>query len=84
MIKLFQGPLVAIALLVTAPGSAAAQLTDIPGFDSVLAQVQERLGDNRIIFRKRSRLTQGDMKFYADRVEVHVEPTGWSPPGTSF
>ncbi|RPI55493.1 MAG: LPS-assembly protein LptD [Acidobacteria bacterium] len=73
MIKVFRGSLVAIALLLAAPGSAAAQLTDIPGFDSVLAQVQERLGDNRIIFQEAVELTQGDMKFYADHVEYYVE-----------
>ena len=69
MIKLFRGSLVAITLLLATPRFAAAQLTDIPGFDNVLAQIQERLPDNRILFREAVEMTQGDMRFYADHVE---------------
>ena len=72
MIKLFRGSLVAGVLLLATAQTAAAQLTDIPGFDSVLAQVQERLGDNRIIFQEAVELTQGNMRFYADHVEYFV------------
>ena len=73
MIKLFRGSLVAITLLLATPRFAAAQLTDIPGFDNVLAQIQERLQDNRILFREAVEMTQGDMRFYADHVEYHTE-----------
>ena len=73
MINLFRGTLVAVALFLATPRVAAAQLTDVPGFDSVLAQIQERLGDNRIIFREAVEMEQGNMKFYADLVEYHVE-----------
>jgi LPS-assembly protein len=73
MINLYRGSLVAVALLLAAPGFAAAQITDIPGFDTVLAQIQERLGDNRIIFQEAVEMVQGNMKFYADHVEYHVD-----------
>ena len=73
MIKLFRGSLVAITLLLATPRFAAAQLTDIPGFDNVLAQIQERLQDNRILFREAVEMTQGDMRFYADLVEYHTD-----------
>ena len=73
MIKLFRGSLVAFTLLLATPRFAAAQLTDIPGFDNVLAQIQERLQDNRILFREAVEMTQGDMRFYADHVEYHTE-----------
>ena len=73
MTNLFRGTLVAVALLLATPHFAAAQLTDIPGFDTVLAQIQERLGDNRILFREAVELTQGNMKFYADHVEYFVD-----------
>jgi len=73
MIKLFRGSLAGVVLLLSTPLPAAAQLTDIPGFDSVLAQVQERLGDNRIIFQDAVEMTQGNMRFYADHIEYFVE-----------
>ncbi len=73
MIKLFRGSLVAGVLLLATAQTAAAQLTDIPGFDSVLAQVQERLGDNRIILQEGVELNQGNMRFYADHVEYFLE-----------
>src|SRR5262245_18436705 len=57
-----------IALLAT-PGFVAAQVTDVPGFDKVLAQVQERLTDNRYVLREALQMSQGDMKFYAALVE---------------
>jgi len=73
MINLFRGSLVAVVLLLAVPRFAAAQITDIPGFDTVLAQIQERLGDNRIIFQEAVEMVQGNMKFYADHVEYYVE-----------
>jgi LPS-assembly protein len=73
MIKLFRASLIAVALLVATPRVAAAQLTDVPGFDNVLAQIQERLGDNRILFREAVEMIQGDMRFYADLVEYHID-----------
>jgi LPS-assembly protein len=73
MITLFRGSLVAVALVCATPRLAAAQLTDVPGFDTVLAQIQERLGDNRILFRDAVEMEQGNMKFYADLVEYHVD-----------
>jgi LPS-assembly protein len=73
MITLFRGSLLAVVLLAATPHFAAAQITDIPGFDSVLAQIQERLGDNRILFQEAVEMTQGDMKFYADHIEYYVE-----------
>ena len=73
MITLFRVALIAVALVVATPRFAVAQLTDVPGFDNVLAQIQERLGDNRILFREAVEMTQGNMKFYADFVEYFVE-----------
>ena len=69
MTNLFRGTLAAVALLLATPQWAAAQLTDIPGFDQVLAQIQERLAGNRYLLREAVEMTQGDMKFYADFVE---------------
>ena len=69
MIKFLKGALAAVVVLVVTPSSAAAQITDIPGFDRVLAQIQERLAGNRYLLREAVEMTQGDMKFYADFVE---------------
>jgi LPS-assembly protein len=69
MIKLFRASLIASAVLLAAPRFAAAQITDIPGFEKVLAQVQERLAGNRYLLRESVEMTQGNMKFYADYVE---------------
>jgi LPS-assembly protein len=68
MITSFRHALAAVAVLCAMPHLAAAQVTDIPGFDRVLAEVQERLG-NRYLLRTAVEMTQGDMKFYADNVE---------------
>jgi LPS-assembly protein len=68
MITSVRHALAAVAVLCVMPHLAAAQVTDIPGFDRVLAEVQERLG-NRYILRTAVEMTQGDMKFYADNVE---------------
>ena len=69
MIKFLKGALAAVVVLLVTPGFAAAQITDIPGFDRVLAQIQERLAGNRYLLREAVEMTQGDMKFYADFVE---------------
>jgi LPS-assembly protein len=61
--------LIASAVFLTTSASAAAQITDIPGFDTVLAQIQERLAGNRYLLREAVEMTQGNMKFYADYVE---------------
>ena len=60
---------IVVAVFLAMPGSADAQITDIPGFDTVLAQVQERLAGNKYLLREGVELTQGTMKFYADFVE---------------
>ena len=73
MINLFRGALIAVALLVATPQFAAAQITDIPGFETVLAQIQQSLDGNRIIFREAVEMKQGDMRFYADQVEYYVD-----------
>jgi LPS-assembly protein len=65
----FRNILIAVAALLATPGPAAAQITDIPGFDRVLAQIQERLAGNRYLLSEAVEMTQGDMKFYADHVE---------------
>jgi LPS-assembly protein len=72
MNKLFRGTLIAVALLAATPQHASAQKTDIPGFDSALSQLFERIGD-RVLFREAVELTQGNMKFYADLVEYHID-----------
>jgi LPS-assembly protein len=69
MITFFRGTLAAVTILLAVPQIAAAQITDIPGFDRVLAQIQERLAGNRYLLREAVEMTQGDMKFYADFVE---------------
>jgi LPS-assembly protein len=73
MINLLRGILIAIALLVATPQFALAQLTDIPGFDKVLAQIQQSLDGNRVLFREAVEMTQGDMRFYADYVEYYID-----------
>lgn len=61
---------IAIAICVLAtPIAAAAQTTEIPGFDVVLAQSWERLPGNRYVFKGSFEGTQGTMKFYADEIE---------------
>ncbi len=70
MIKFLRGALIAVAVLVATPQLASAQ-NDIPGFDSVLSQTFERNGE-LVLMREAVEMTQGNMKFYADRVEYHV------------
>jgi LPS-assembly protein len=70
MITFFRGALIAVAVFVATPQLASAQ-NDIPGFDSVLSQFFERDGE-LVLMREAVELTQGNMKFYADRVEYHV------------
>src|SRR5688572_22229552 len=72
MINLFRGALLALTLLVATPQLAAAQLTDIPGFDSVKAQIQAQLGKDLITLTEGVELTQDKMKFYADHVDYYV------------
>jgi LPS-assembly protein len=69
MTTLFRTILIAVALVGATQTRAAAQSTDIPGFDQVLAHIQERLAGNRYLLRENVEMTQGDMKFYADFVE---------------
>ena len=71
MIKFLKGALAAVVALLVTPDFAAAQITDIPGFDRVLAQIQERLAGNRYLLREAVEMEQGDMKFYADYVEYY-------------
>jgi lipopolysaccharide assembly outer membrane protein LptD (OstA) len=73
MIKLYKGTLIALALLVATPQRATAQLTDIPGYDKGLAQIQQSLDGNRLVFDEAVEMTQGDMRFYADHVEYFVD-----------
>ena len=73
MINLFRGTLIAVALLIATPRFAAAQLTDIPGFDKVLAQLQRSLDGDCIEFDQAVEMTQGDMRFYADVVKYCVD-----------
>jgi LPS-assembly protein len=72
MINLFRGSLLAVALLVATPQLAAGQLTDIPGFDSVKAQIQAQLGKDLITLTEGVELAQDNMKFYADHVDYYV------------
>ncbi len=69
MNNLFRATLATAALLLAMPALAAAQLTDIPGFDKVLAQTQQSLDGNCIVLDQAVEMTQGDMRFYADIVE---------------
>jgi LPS-assembly protein len=73
MINFLRGILIAAALLVATPQLALAQLADIPGFDKVLAQIQQSLDGNRVLFREAVEMTQGDMRFYADYVEYYID-----------
>ena len=72
MNNLIRGTLFGVALLLATPQFAAAQLTDIPGFNKVLAQVQ-RLDGNRYLLTGGVELEEGEMRFYADAVEYHVD-----------
>ena len=73
MINLSRGTLAAVALLLATPQFAVAQLTDIPGFDKVLAQTQRSLDGNCIAFDQAVEMTQGDMRFYADTVDYCID-----------
>jgi LPS-assembly protein len=73
MINLFRVALIAVALLIATPRFAAAQLTDIPGFDKVLAQLQRSLDGDCIELDQAVEMTQGDMRFYADVVKYCVD-----------
>ena len=68
MVNLLRGALFAVALLVATPRLAAAQLTDIPGFDKVLAQLQRSLEGDCFELEQAVEMTRGDMRFYADTV----------------
>ena len=70
MINAVRAALIAAAITVALPRGAGAQVTDIPGFDKVLAQVTELVGKEYVL-REAVEMTQGDMKFYADYVEYH-------------
>jgi LPS-assembly protein len=72
MTNLFRGTLAVVALLLATPQFARAQLTDIPGFDSVKAQIQAQLNKDHITLTEGVELTQGTMRFYADHVEYFV------------
>ncbi|HET9467822.1 MAG TPA: putative LPS assembly protein LptD [Vicinamibacterales bacterium] len=72
MINFSRGTLAAVALILVTPQFAAAQLTDIPGFNKVLAQVQ-RLDGNRFLLTEGVELEQESMRFYADQVEYHAD-----------
>ena len=72
MINFFRGTLAAVALIFATAQFAAAQLTDIPGFNKVLAQVQ-RLDGNRFLLTGGVELEQESMRFYADQVEYHAD-----------
>ena len=72
MINLLRGALIAVALLLATPDFAAAQLTDIPGFDKVLAQLQRSLDGDCVELDQAVELSQGDMRFYADKVNYCV------------
>ena len=72
MINFSRGTLAAVALILATPQLAAAQLTDIPGFNKVLAQVQ-RLDGNRFLLTEGVELEQESMRFYADQVEYHAD-----------
>jgi LPS-assembly protein len=70
MSKSLPAVLIISALLLSTPEPARAQVTDIPGFDRVLAQITELVG-KRYVLREAVEMTQGDMKFYADYVEYY-------------
>jgi LPS-assembly protein len=55
--------------LLALPVTAAAQTSDIPGFDAVVAEIQERVAGNRYKMTGSVELSQDTMKFYADEVE---------------
>jgi LPS-assembly protein len=69
MNKVLRVSLVALGLSVALPRPVDAQITDIPGFERALAEIQERLAGNRYLLRGAVEMTQGTMKFYADYVE---------------
>ena len=50
-------------MLLAAPQFAVAQRSDIPGFDSVKAQIQAQLNKDHITLTEGVELTQGTMKF---------------------
>jgi LPS-assembly protein len=61
--------LASIASILAAPAVCAAQDAGIPGFENVIAAIQERLPGNVFKLTENVELTQPDMKFYADQVE---------------
>jgi LPS-assembly protein len=70
MITLRTRALVLVAGLVV-PAVAHAQTSGIPGFENVVAEIQERLSGNVYKLSRAVELTQPDMKFYADYVEYY-------------
>ena len=72
MNKLLRGALTAVAMLAATPQLATAQLTDIPGFEKVLAQMQRSLDGDCVEFEDAVEMSQGDMRFYADTVRYCI------------
>jgi LPS-assembly protein len=71
MVTFLRNFLIIVAAFLATSRSATAQITDIPGFEKVLAQIQERLAGNLYLLHEAVEMTQGDMKFYADYVEYY-------------
>jgi len=60
-----------LASVLAAPAVSHAQVAGIPGFENVIAAIQERLSGNVYKLTGNVELTQPDMKFYADEVEYY-------------
>src|SRR5689334_12225618 len=72
MVNLRKLALIPVLALLSA-SVARAQTGDIPGFENVVASLQERLGGNVFKLTGNVELTQPDMKFYADQVEYYPD-----------
>ena len=60
-----------LASVLAAPTVSHAQVGGIPGFENVIAAIQERLSGNVYKLTGNVELSQPDMKFYADEVEYY-------------
>ncbi|MGC4086061.1 MAG: LptA/OstA family protein [Vicinamibacterales bacterium] len=61
--------LVLLLVSLAAPGRAAAQQVNVPGFDRLTAFTYEKLGDRHYLFKGSVELEKGDSSIYADSVE---------------
>src|SRR3954470_1253449 len=71
MVDVKKAALAVFASMLAMPALCTAQDAGIPGFENVVAAIQERLAGSVYKLTGNVELTQPDMKFYADEVEYY-------------